>query len=104
MINRIRTNFPHRYLINFGVFQMATATMTSFGTTPAHKGVSGTVRFFQNPFIASDNSRFTIEIVGLPVDTDYWVCLVKERIDTIVDAAHIGADMTATGPVVKIST
>ena len=106
MINRIRTNFPHRYLINFGVFQMATATMTSFGTTPAHKGVTGTVRFFQNPFIASDNSRFTIEIVGLPVDTDYWVCLLKEHDGTNDHDDDIGADeaVTGTGPVVNIST
>ena len=104
MLNKIRTNFPHRYLINFGVFQMATATMTSFGTTPAHKGVTGTVRFFQNPFIASDNSRFTIEIVGLPVDTDYWVCLIKEITASPTAEGHIGADTDADGPVVNIST
>ena len=85
---------------------MATATMTSFGTTPAHKGVTGTVRFFQNPFIASDNSRFTIEIVGLPVDTDYWVCLLKEHDGTNDHDDDIGADeaVTGTGPVVNIST
>ena len=104
MINRIRTNFPQRYLINFGVFQMATATMTSFGSTPVHKGVTGTVRFFQNPFIASDNSRFTIEIVGLPVDTDYWVCLLKKRATAITTSTHIGANAdNADSPVVNIS-
>ena len=85
---------------------MATATMTSFGTTPAHKGVTGTVRFFQNPFIASDNSRFTIEIVGLPTETDYWVCLLPKQDGTNDGEADIAAETTgdALAPVVNIST
>ena len=86
---------------------MATATMAAFapsGSTPAHKDVSGTVRFFQNPFIASDNSRFTIEIVGLPVDTDYWVCLLTTHDGTNDGKADIGAGSSATAPVVNIST
>merc|ERR1712018_509836 len=64
---RVEPNDPNvdeataRYLINFGVFQMATSTVaTVAGASPA--GVSATVRFFQNPFIANDNSRFTVEI------------------------------------------
>merc|ERR1712029_832255 len=59
-----------RYLINFGVFQMATATAAAVGTS----GVSGTVRIFQNPFISNDDSRYTIdrghgcrhELLGVP--------------------------------------
>ena len=82
---------------------MATATMTSFGTTPAHKGVTGTVRFFQNPFIASDNSRFTIEIVGLPTETDYWVCLLPKQDGTNDGASDIGANsVSSDSPVVNI--
>ena len=84
---------------------MATATMTSFGTTPAHKGVTGTVRFFQNPFIASDNSRFTIEIVGLPTETDYWVCLLPKQDGTNDGEADVGAasgSASADQPVVNI--
>merc|ERR1712109_85342 len=42
-----------RYLINFGVFQMATATAAAVGTS----GVSGTVHIFQNPFISNDHSK-----------------------------------------------
>jgi hypothetical protein len=79
--------------------------MTSFGSTPVHKGVTGTVRFFQNPFIASDNSRFTIEIVGLPVDTDYWVCLLTKHDGTNENDDDIGGNVDdANSPVVNIST
>ena len=83
---------------------MATATMTSFGTTPAHKGVTGTVRFFQNPFIASDNSRFTIEIVGLPTETDYWVCLLPKQDGTNDGDEDLGAQTSGDvlAPVVNI--
>ena len=98
------THFSHRYLINFGVFQMATATVaTVTGAIPA--GVSGTVRFFQNPFIANDNSRFTVEIVGLPVNTAYWVCLLPTNVvETPIIAANFLPDGTALQiPVVSIS-
>merc|ERR1712062_346553 len=67
-----------RYLINFGVFQMATATAAAVGTS----GVSGTVRIFQNPFISNDESRYTIEIVGLATGTNYWVCLLPTNVQT----------------------
>jgi len=67
-----------RYLINFGVFQMATATAAAVGTS----GVSGTVRIFQNPFISNDDSRYTIEIVGLAAGTNYWVCLLPTNVQT----------------------
>ena len=93
-----------RYLINFGVFQMATSTVaTVAGASPA--GVSATVRFFQNPFIANDNSRFTVEIVGLPVNTAYFVCLLPTN--TIADpivVANFGVDLaTNLQPMVGIS-
>merc|ERR1711972_958484 len=67
-----------RYLINFGVFQMATATAAAVGTS----GVSGTVRIFQNPFISNDDSRYTIEIVGMAAGTNYWVCLLPTNVQT----------------------
>ena len=100
------TNFPsHRYLINFGVFQMATATMATL-TTGVPTGVSGTVRFFQNPFIANDNSRFTVEIVGLPINTAYWVCLLPTNtITNPIVATDFGTGLATTlQPVVSIST
>ena len=98
----------YRYLINFGVFQMATSTVaTVTGAVPA--GVSATVRFFQNPFIANDDSRFTVEIVGMPVDTAYWVCLLPFNVfaSPIVKENFIGIGMslvTAELPVVSILT
>ena len=67
---------------------MATATMSTL-TTAVPAGVSGTVRFFQNPFIASDNSQFTVEIVGMPVNTKYWVCMLPTN--TANSAAGFGA-------------
>ena len=103
----LRKKFPPpRYLINFGVFQMATATMATL-TTGLPVGVSGTVRFFQNPFIANDNSRFTVEIVGLPINTAYWVCLLPTNtITSPIVATDFGtglADLTKR-PVVSNTT
>merc|ERR1719507_2301356 len=84
-----------RYLINFGVFQMATATVATVATG-APTGVSGTVRFFQNPFIANDNSRWTVEIVGLPVNTAYWVCLLPTNVVAApVIAQNFGTNLAA---------
>ena len=84
---------------------MATSTVaTVTGAIPA--GVSGTVRFFQNPFIANDNSRFTVEIVGLPVNTNYWVCLLPTNLKT---ATTVVTDFVPTAntalnvPVVSIT-
>merc|ERR1711884_418495 len=61
-----------RYLINFGVFQMASATVESAGTS----SVSATVRFFQNPLISDDESRYEIDIVNMAAGTKYFVCLL----------------------------
>ena len=93
-----------RYLINFGVFQMATATVATVATG-APTGVSGTVRFFQNPFIANDNSRWTVEIVGLPVNTAFFVCLLPTNVvATPVIAQNFGTNLAANlQPVVSIS-
>merc|ERR1712079_901448 len=54
------------------------ATAAAVGTS----GVSGTVRIFQNPFISNDDSRYTIEIVGLAAGTNYWVCLLPTNLQT----------------------
>ena len=97
--------FSHRWLVNAGVFQMHISTMaTNLGAVPS--GVSGTVHFFQNPFIANDNMRFTVEIVGLPRNTPYWVCLLPTNIlDGPVVASNFGSDLAANlQPVVSIST
>ena len=83
---------------------MATSTVaTVAGASPA--GVSATVRFFQNPFIANDNSRFTVEIVGLPVNTAYYVCLLPTNtIATPIVVANFGVDLAANlQPIVSIS-
>merc|ERR1719322_1181931 len=61
-----------RYLINFGVFQLRSATVASVGTS----SVSATVRFFQNPLIANDDSRYEVEIVNMVAGTEYFVCLL----------------------------
>merc|ERR1711994_483095 len=61
-----------RYLINFGVFQLRSATVASVGTS----SVSATVRFFQNPLIADDDSRYETEIVNMVAGTEYFVCLL----------------------------
>merc|ERR1711994_715453 len=61
-----------RYLINFGVFQLRSATVASVGTS----SVSATVRFFQNPLIANDESRYEVEIVNMVAGTEYFVCLL----------------------------
>jgi len=61
-----------RYLINFGVFQLRSATVASVGTS----SVSATVRFFQNPLIANDDSRYETEIVNMVAGTEYFVCLL----------------------------
>ena len=84
---------------------MATATMATL-TTGLPVGVSGTVRFFQNPFIANDNSRFTVEIVGLPINTAYWVCLLPTNtITNPIVATDFGTGLATTlQPVVSIST
>ena len=106
VLNMLRKKFPPpRYLINFGVFQMATATMATL-TTGLPVGVSGTVRFFQNPFIANDNSRFTVEIVGLPINTAYWVCLLPLNTisNPIVHGDFGTGGATTVQPVVSIST
>ena len=100
-----RTKSLRRYLINFGVFQMATATAAAVGTS----GVSGTVRIFQNPFISNDDSRYTIEIVGLAAGTNYWVCLLPTNVQTSttpVITDFVTAGLTAadtTTPKVGIS-
>ena len=100
-----RTKSLRRYLINFGVFQMATATAAAVGTS----GVSGTVRIFQNPFISNDDSRYTIEIVGLAAGTNYWVCLLPTNVQTSttpVITDFVTAGLTAadtTTPKVSIS-
>ena len=101
----LRTKSLRRYLINFGVFQMATATAAAVGTS----GVSGTVRIFQNPFISNDDSRYTIEIVGLAAGTNYWVCLLPTNVQTSttpVITDFVTAGLTAadtTTPKVSIS-
>ena len=101
----LRTKSLRRYLINFGVFQMATATAAAVGTS----GVSGTVRIFQNPFISNDDSRYTIEIVGLAAGTNYWVCLLPTNVQTSttpVITDFVTAGLTAadtTTPKVGIS-
>ena len=101
----LRTKSLRRYLINFGVFQMATATAAAVGTS----GVSGTVRIFQNPFISNDDSRYTIEIVGLAAGTNYWVCLLPTNVQTsttpvITDFVTAGlAAADTTTPKVSIS-
>merc|ERR1719445_2367136 len=61
-----------RYLINFGVFQLRSATVESAGTS----SVSATVRFFQNPLISDDESRYEIDIVNMAAGTEYFVCLL----------------------------
>ena len=100
-----RTKSLRRYLINFGVFQMATATAAAVGTS----GVSGIVRIFQNPFISNDDSRYTIEIVGLAAGTNYWVCLLPTNVQTSttpVITDFVTAGLTAadtTTPKVSIS-
>ena len=88
---------------------MATSTVaTVTGAVPA--GVSATVRFFQNPFIANDDSRFTVEIVGMPVDTAYWVCLLPFNVfaSPIIAQNFVGTGMPplvpAELPVVSILT
>ena len=100
-----RTKSLRRYLINFGVFQMATATAAAVGTS----GVSGTVHIFQNPFISNDDSRYTIEIVGMAAGTNYWVCLLPTNVQTSttpVITDFVTAGLTAadtTTPKVGIS-
>ena len=100
-----RTKSLRRYLINFGVFQMATATAATVGTS----GVSGTVHIFQNPFISNDDSRYTIEIVGMAAGTNYWVCLLPTNLQTSttpVITDFVTAGLTAadtTTPKVSIS-
>ena len=86
---------------------MATATVATVATG-APTGVSGTVRFFQNPFIANDNSRWTVEIVGLPVNTAYWVCLLPTfnapAAGAVLAGTDFGTDLAANlQPVVSIS-
>ena len=101
----LRTKSLRRYLINFGVFQMATATAAAVGTS----GVSGTVHIFQNPFISNDDSRYTIEIVGMAAGTNYWVCLLPTNVQTsttpvITDFVTAGlAAADTTTPKVSIS-
>merc|ERR1712087_483727 len=70
-----------RYLINFGVFQMVTGTFTSQGSS----GVTGMVRFFQNPFITDSKSKYSVEIKGMKSGTSYYVSL-SDSATTVLDS------------------
>merc|ERR1719454_624812 len=71
-----------RYLINFGVFQMVTGTFTSQGSS----GVTGMVRFFQNPFITDSKSKYSVEIKGRKSGTPYYVSLSDSATKVLSDS------------------
>ena len=101
-----RTKSLRRYLINFGVFQLRSATVASVGTS----SVSATVRFFQNPLIADDDSRYETEIVNMVAGTEYFVCLLPtntQRATPVLTDFLSNEVMTArdeTTPVVSTSS
>jgi len=82
-----------RYLINFGVFKMVTGTFVAQGAS----GVTGTVRFFQNPFIGDSQSRYTVEIKGMAAGSSYYISL-SDASTTVLDAAAVSPhDITGQG-------
>lgn len=61
----------------------------------ASSGVTGTVRFFQNPFISNSNSKYTLSIKGLDADTKYSVTLSLTKLG---DMAKNGEIKSGTAP------